>query len=444
MQSNGGVSCWGLNEFGQLGDGSFDDARLPVEVLDFGEQDEFVETGANHTCILATSGRVWCVGDDGRGQLGTSDTSEFCNAGATQAGRTPGPVPAITATPPPPPPRPCTRSPLQVEFEGASVASISVGLDHSCAVTDAGAVLCWGRNDFGQIGDGTTSDVDSPSELAGLSPDVRAVAAGDLHTCALMVDGGVKCWGRNAFGQLGDGTGGGDGVDEQLTPVDVAGLNEPMAGVAAGGNHTCAWSAEGDVWCWGSNSRGQLGDGTRTLHTTPVQVTGLDGRVTAVATGGWFTCALLEDGGVQCWGLNYHGRLGDGTTENRRTPAYVAGLRTGATLIAAGRSHACALTVAEGVLCWGNNEHGQLDVPPPNSGFATIAGGMWHSLGIRGALCDACDMNCDGDVDAFDIEPFLGILFGGDPPCGPCTGDVNEDGDVDAFDIEPFLNCLFP
>ncbi len=152
----------------------------------------------------------------------------------------------------------------------------------------------------------------------------------------------------------------------------------------------------------------------------------------ALSAGRSHALGLKEDSSIVAWGYNafHQAEPPDPNTD------FVA--------VAGGGDHSLALKSDGSIVAWGHNGRGQLDVPAPNSGFSAVAGGMWHSLGLRGSLCDACDMNCDGDVDAFDIEPFLGILFGGGQPCGPCTGDVNEDGNVDAFDIEPLLNCLFP
>ena len=164
--------------------------------------------------------------------------------------------------------------------------------------------------------------------------NITAIAAGGSHTCALTAAGGVKCWGDNSNGQLGDGT-----TDHRLIPVDVVGLGSGVSAIAAGGDYTCAVTGAGGVKCWGDNFYGQLGDGTTFDRWTPVDVAGLSSGVSAIAAGGRHSCALSGAGQVKCWGNNIVGQLGDGTTTNRSAPADVVGLDSGSNAIAAGGSH---------------------------------------------------------------------------------------------------------
>ena len=188
------------------------------------------------------------------------------------------------------------------------ITEIEAGWHHTCAVTTAGDAKCWGNNHDGQLGDGTEVDRAIPVDVVGLLNKVQAITAGERHTCALTTAGGVKCWGNNHDGQLGDGT----KIDKK-TPVDVMGLAGAVKAITAGWRHTCALTAAGSVKCWGKNHDGQLGDGTAINRSSPVDVVGLPSGVRAIAAGGQHACALNPQF-VSCWGDNEDGQLGDGTT----------------------------------------------------------------------------------------------------------------------------------
>src|SRR3972149_6190369 len=163
-----------------------------------------------------------------------------------------------------------------------------------------------------------------------------AVTAGAGHTCGLLDGGGAKCWGYNNMGALGDGT-----TESRSTPVDVVGLDSGVSAIEAGSEHTCALMAGGGVKCWGANWEGELGDGTReNTRLPPVDVVGLSGSVTAISAGTQHTCALLSTAGVMCWGKNVYGQLGDGTSvDYRTTPVDVSGLTSGVLAISANGAH---------------------------------------------------------------------------------------------------------
>ena len=238
---------------------------------------------------------------------------------------------------------------------GSSASAVAAGQSHACAVTSGGALVCWGHNNRGQLGDGTTETRLTPVAVSGLESGVGAVFAGGEHTCALTSGGAVLCWGYNGYGQLGDGT-----TANRLTPVAVSGLASGVVAVVVGRNHTCALTSAGAVRCWGWNGNGQLGDGTPSNRSTPVEVTGLGSGVIAVAAGEQHTCAVTSGGAVQCWGRNSSGQLGDGTTTNRLTPVAVSGLGSGVVAVVGGGLHTCAVTSGGAVLCWGWNDSGQL------------------------------------------------------------------------------------
>lgn len=251
--------------------------------------------------------------------------------------------PALTVT---------TTLPLTVDAD-LSARQISAGsFHHTCAVGSDGAVRCWGYNLYGQLGDGTNTSSAIPVNVMGLTSGVVAVAAGYRQTCALTTGGGVKCWGYNTNGELGDGT-----TVARSAPGDVVGLTSGVTAIAVGGGEACALTSAGRVKCWGTNGYGQLGNGAVTSSSTPVDVVGVSGA-TAIAVGPGFACAVTS-AGVQCWGSNAYGQLGDGTTTDRAVPVTVAGLGAGVIALSAGMRHTCAVTSA-GAQCWGGNSFGQL------------------------------------------------------------------------------------
>ena len=257
---------------------------------------------------------------------------------------------------------------------GAIAVSVAAGGNHTCAITSAGGVKCWGDNAFGQLGDGTTVNRTAPVDVQGLTSGVSSLAAGIEQTCALLTDGHVKCWGGNSSGQLGDGT-----TTGHATPAYVCGVNQPatcaltlsgVTGISAAGRHVCAIGA-GGATCWGDNTYGQLGDGTTTNRPSPVDIPSLSAGVVSISAGAFgsegFSCASLVSTSVKCWGMNSVGQLGDGTTLPRSFPLAVCasgsgGLcppLTGASAVTAGSGHACA-RMADELKCWGYNAFGQL------------------------------------------------------------------------------------
>ena len=309
--------------------------------------------------------------------------------------------------------QPFNRAPVGVVGLSSGVTAVAAGGSHTCALTSEGAVKCWGYNARGQLGNGAKpcSSVATcernassrPVDVVGLTGGVTAIAAGEFHTCALMRSGGVKCWGSNTGGQLG--TGGQVRVDSSSTPRAVVGLDSgvtaiaarggapytcaivsggevscwgvvltPVAGLgsgikaisiygttaAAGSSLACAVTSADGVRCWGDNYYGQLGDGSRAIRRTPVDVVALDGGVTAVSAGGAHTCALTTAGGVKCWGANAFGALGNGSTTLSSRPVAVVGLASGVSEISVGSGYACALTRDGRVKCWGANFQGRL------------------------------------------------------------------------------------
>jgi len=180
---------------------------------------------------------------------------------------------------------------------------------------------------------------------------IAEIGAGDGFTCARKVDGSPFCWGKNDFGQLGDGT-----LTARSRPTPLVGLESGLTGLDVGPKHSCAYYANGNLWCWGFNGQGQLGTGDTNTHMTPVLLSVV--QSTNVACGLGHTCAV-EGTMVQCWGTNVIGALGDGTTVDRLTPVQTVGLAD-PVLLAAGNAHTCAVLTVGGVWCWGWNVYGQL------------------------------------------------------------------------------------
>jgi alpha-tubulin suppressor-like RCC1 family protein len=330
---SGGVKCWGDNFFGQLGDGSNNKRSTPADVSNLSGVTA-VAAGGFHVCVLVSGGGVKCWGSNGGGRLGDGTTSQ-------------------------------RTTPVDVTGLTSGVSALAAGNAHTCAVTDGGALKCWGYNAFGQVGDGTTTDRLSPVDVQSLTSGVTAGTAAEYFTCALTSGGGVLCWGDNSSGQLGDGT-----TTSRSTPVPVTGLTSGIAAVVAGGTHTCVLTTSGGVKCWGNNSHGQLGDGTTTDRVTPVDVSGLTSGIVAMAAGDRHTCVLTAGGGVRCWGDNGVGQLGDGSAAMfRSTPGDVALLTSGVSALAAAGAHTCAVLTAGGIKCWGNNADGQLG---DGNGFSRV------------------------------------------------------------------------
>jgi alpha-tubulin suppressor-like RCC1 family protein len=241
------------------------------------------------------------------------------------------------------------------------VKTVAAGIDFTCALTNAGGVKCWGDDSSGQLGwEGLEPGLDSfssaPVDVTGLKSGVVDISAGGYHACALMTDGGVACWGIYLWDPISDYQ------QTAPAPVRVENLSGTMVAIAAGRFHTCALSAEGRVFCWGDNRVGQMGNGTtRWQHSLAVEVSGLEEGAVGLSAGGAHTCVLTSRNEMKCWGWNYFGQLGDGTSmEYQSVPVTVRGLTDAIAAIAPGRRHTCVLTEKGTVYCWGYNQTGQL------------------------------------------------------------------------------------
>jgi alpha-tubulin suppressor-like RCC1 family protein len=319
VTSDNRAYCWGLGTSGQLGDGGFTNRLRPVAVSG-GIQFREVFAGNIHTCGIATDQRVYCWGANG-GRLGNGEVG----ARAT-------PVPVLG---------------------GLRFLRIDVGTVHACGLTTSNQLYCWGENQFGQIGDGTTLTRSRPVPVDARR-SYRHVSTGTGHTCGITTGYRAFCWGSNSTGMIGDGS----TAERRLRPVAVAGTLS-FRQLSLGTNHTCGATRSNRAYCWGHGLLGQIGDGTRSDRRTPRAVAG-GLSIDRVRAGSYHTCALATDGRAYCWGLNEFGELGNGSNDTYAlVPDAIAGGLTFKGLNAGGL-FTCGTTAAARAYCWGYNWAGQL------------------------------------------------------------------------------------
>jgi alpha-tubulin suppressor-like RCC1 family protein len=323
LASAGAAYCWGYNLFGQLGDGSTVNSSIPVAVSG-GLTLSALAAGGFHNCGRTASGAAYCWGDNNWGQLGNGSTHD---AGIS--------------------------TPVLV-LGGLSFSGLAAGAVHTCGLTSAGAAYCWGYNLFGQLGNPGAGNFSPTPQAVSEGLSFSALAAGQYHTCGLTGTGAAYCWGDNENGQLGNGS---TGFSTETMPVAVSG-GLAFSALATGSQHTCGLANSGTAYCWGSNFYGQLGTGSTAGSSIPILVSG--GLIfSAVAAGGGHTCGLTSAGTAYCWGDNQFGQLGDGSITSSSTPIAVSGGLTFSTLVAGG-NNTCGLTSAGAAYCWGENTYGQL------------------------------------------------------------------------------------
>ena len=273
----------------------------------------------------------------------------------------------------------------------AATPSVSAGLFHTCAVRVSGAVQCWGRNNFGELGNGSNTDSSVPVLVNGIA-NAKAVSAGTYFTCAALDTREVKCWGYNRNGQLGNGN-----TTDSVVPVFVSDIANATSAATAGEMHACAALDTGEVKCWGGNRSGQLGNGGTADSGKPVAVLGI-ADAKAVSAGAFSTCAVLESGRIQCWGDNSYGKLGNGSELSSKIPVSVSGISDGIA-VSTGNIQSCALLRNGTVQCWGHNGNGELGngsttrslTPVTVSNIATAT-----SISLR--YGGACAVLSDGQV----------------------------------------------
>ncbi len=504
VRSDGTLWCWGRNNFGQLGIGSTTNYPVPVQVGTASDWTS-VSVGGNFTCgtrSSATLGTLWCWGRNNFGQLGTGSTvdelvptqvgtaSDWANLSANFGHSCGIRISGAAST------MWCWGSgalgalgngstmdelvPTQVGTASDWV-NVSAGDAHSCGVRSSGTegtAWCWGRNDLGQLGTGSTSGYSPVPVQVGAESDWVELSAADFHSCGTRGTPGfggslgstLWCWGRNTSGELGDGT-----TNNSPMPVQV-GTSADWANVSTGGVHTCATTLlPGTAWCWGDNSSGQLGDGTNNGSLVPVQV-GAASDWVEISVQGRYVCGLNTSTSVSCWGANSVGQLGDGTTTdsavpvalesgvewvdptagefhtckrssikilwcygangqgqlglgdtvNRSNPVPLPGTWIAA---AAASTSTCAIDESTNLWCWGRNVEGQLGngtntssfspvLVPGGGGWTQISGGEYHHCGVRSEAAYCWGANENGQLGIGSTTPSTtpAVVFGGLAP----------------------------
>jgi len=326
-----------------------------------------VSTGSHHTVVIGADGSLWAWGPNGAGQLGDG-----------------------TRTP--------RLSPVRIGAFTNWIA-VSAGAHYTVAIASDGSLLAWGENFYGQLGDGSdlslnNRPVQRPVRVNTPYNDWGYVSSGREHTAAIRKDGSLWTWGRNNWGQLGDGT-----TEDRSRPVQI-GENQNWRAVSAGYSHTIAISTDGSLWAWGWNGAGQLGNGTIVDSHIPVQI-GCDTSWAIVSVGFLHTAAIKKDGSLWAWGRNDRGQLGDGTGGDRHdiqsSPVQI-GQDTGWAMVSAGYSHTAAIKKDGSLWMWGFNDLGTLDNNPSDyfelfhksprqvgedTNWIYVSRGDWHTVVIR-------------------------------------------------------------
>jgi alpha-tubulin suppressor-like RCC1 family protein len=375
---NGDLKCWGYDNKGQLGDGGTNtDTSVPPSTainLGTGRTAVAVAAGGYHTCAILDNGDLKCWGSDSHGQLGDGGTINTD-----------------------------TNAPSSTAIDlgaGRTAVAVAAGGFHTCALLDNGDVKCWGYDQYGNVGDGgSIINTNAPSSTAidlGAGRTAVAVAAGDNHACAILDNGDLKCWGTNQYGGLGIGA----STTAIFAPLSTAinlGAGRTAVAVSAGTYHTCAILDNGDAKCWGYDNQGQLGDGGSNANTNAPSSTAINlgtGRTAvAMAAAAGHTCAILDNGDMKCWGGDSWGQLGDGgSNTDTKVPSSTAidlGTSRTAVALSAGFSFTCAILDNGDLKCWGYDGYGQLGDGGTSSIYnnqgspvAVSGSNTWDSTGI--------------------------------------------------------------
>ncbi len=439
VKADGTVWTWGENYYGQLGNGTRSRNTTAVPGLTGAVT---AGAGCHHTLVVEQGGGVWAFGHNALGQLGhgmeTPRTTPGVVPGLTDvvsvaagesfslALRSDGSVWQWGFGPD------GWRYDLRPTAVSnvSGVTSVSAGASHRLAVQSDGTVMSWGSNEYGQLGrDGAGYWFPTPQAVYGLA-GVSAAAGGGRHSLALKSDGTVWAWGANDYGQIGDGT-----TTRRDRPRQVTGLTDVVA-IAAGNNHSLAVKSDGTVWGWGANINGQIGDGGGHDRTVPVMVPDLT-DVVAVAAGTDYSLAVKSDGTAWGWGSNGDGRIGCGTGSPQYSPVMMSGL-TGVVSLAAGRSHSLAIKSDGTVWACGDNANGQLGdgttttryrpvVVPGLQGAIAVSAGGYHSLAVSSIRAAQIEVPVQAGAPGQSVS-LTARLYSGNDAMGGRTLDCSVGG----------------
>ncbi len=443
------VKCWGMNLYGQLGQGDtaargdganeMGDQLAPV-ALGSGRTAKAIVSGPFHSCAVLDDSSLKCWGLNAYGELGLGDTAARGD-GPNEMGNALGAVSLGT---------------------GRSAKSVVIGSYHTCAILDNGSLKCWGRNAYGQLGlDDIQDRGDGANEMGdalaavnlGAGIKVKAAALGENHTCALLDNGSLKCWGRNQAGQLGvgDTLARGDAAGEMAALGAVSlGAGRVVTDIAAGSNHNCAVFQTGSIKCWGASGYGQLGlgnqlskgDGAGEMGDSLPEVSlGSAVRVRGLSLGYTHSCARLDDSSLKCWGSNESGQLGLGDTLSRGDAAAAnfmgdslrrIDLGRAPKELVAGQAHVCAILDNDDMKCWGGAWGGQIlaqttSAKGDNPGemganlLPIVLGSGQKSKSVTAGWEHSCAVRADGKVKCWGANSYgqLGLgdtLSRGDSP----------------------------
>jgi len=429
VKQDGVAFCWGQNDRGQIGDGTSNAYRLAAaQVQGIESRIASITGGANHTCAVTEEGKAYCWGDNEKEELhilpykvkpsdvininykalsvtgGENHSCALLQGGKVMCWGADGPTGHY-------------KTGIPTVIDNLVVKTVVAGANHNCGLTAGGGVKCWGDSNL--LGNIKYNGMPKPLDVVGLESGVKAIALGSKHSCALTNAGAVKCWGMNELGQLGNGT---QTKEEPSDPTDVVGLNGGVAAIAVGAYHTCVLMENGGVKCWGQNSNGQLGNDSTDDQSKPVDVVGLDGGIAALFAGGSLSCVLMDDGGLKCWGLHRDGS--GGRPSSSPVPVDIE-IPDGVQMITAGSDHVCILTTVGGVKCLGKNTYGQLGIGSTASkaGFVGVFSFESGAISIAAGTNHTCALMEDGSVKCWGYNTYsqLGDGLWADLHWGYCS-----------------------